>query len=304
MNIVVEQIIILYTFILIGWGLGKWKKEQAKNSSLLSFLLVNLFLPIMVFRSFSRDFTVSYITENFLTLLISAGILLLIIGLASLLSPLFSRDKFQRAVYHYSLTITNFSYIGFVLAENLLGSVGLANMILFCIPASLYTYSVGFSTLAGGGSPVKKLINPITVAMVLGMIFGLVGIPMPAVVSTILSSASACVGPLSMLLTGFVLAGFKFRQLLPDWRVLLTCLLRLVLLPALVFFLCKGLALIMPLPDAVYPYAVLFACLPCGSNAVIFPKLIGKDCDSGARIALYSHLISCFTIPIWLGIVL
>jgi predicted permease len=220
------------------------------------------------------------------------------------MSPVFSKDKFQRAVYHYSLTITNFSYMAFVLADALLGNVGLANVILFCIPVSLYTYSVGFSTLTGGGSPVKKLINPITVAMALGMVFGLLNIPLPEVAVTVLDSANACVGPLSMLLTGFVLSGFGFKKLLPDWRVLLTCVLRLVVLPALVFFICKGLDALMVLPDAVYPSAVLVACMPCGLNVVIFPKLIGKDCDSGARIALYSQLISCFTIPLWMSIIL
>lgn len=304
MNVVTKQIIVLYTFIIIGWILGKWKKEQAKHSSILSFLLVNLFLPVMVFRSFSRDFTVSYITENYLTLAISVGILLVLVGLASLMCPIFSKDKFQRTVYHYSLTIPNFSYMAFVLADALLGDVGLANIILFCIPVSLYTYSVGYSTLAGGGNPVKKMINPITVAMALGMVFGLMGIQLPEVAVTVLDSANACVGPLSMLLTGFVLAGFGLKKLLPDWRVLLTCVMRLVVLPALVFFICKGLGAVMTLPDAVYPSAVIVACMPCGLNTVIFPKLIGKDCDSGARIALYSHLLSCFTIPLWMGLIL
>lgn len=304
MDIVVNQLIVLYTFILIGFALGKFSKEQSKNSGILSFLLVNLFLPAMVFRSFARDFSVGYLKANYLTLVISLGILLLLIGLASLLCRLFAKDKFERAVYHYSLTVTNFSYMSYVFAEVLLGDTGLANIILFCIPLSIYTYSIGFSTLTGGGSPVKKLINPITVAMVLGMICGLAGISLPAPVVTVLDSARACVGPLSMLLSGFILSTFALKKLLPDWRVLLLSVIRLVMLPALVFFLCKGLQLVMDLPAAVYPSAVLVACMPCGLNGVIFPKLVGRNCDSGARIALYSHLISCFTIPMWLSFIL
>lgn len=302
--VVAKQIVVLYTFILIGWGFGKWKKDQAEKSSILSFLLVNLMLPAMVFHNFSEEFTPQYIRENYPTLLISLGLLVLIAGIALVVCRFFSKDRFEQCIYHYSMTIPNISYMAFVLAQALLGSKGLANTILFCIPLTLYVYTVGYATLTGSSSPVKRLINPNTVAMLLGMVVGITGMPIPGVLETVLRSASACVGPLGMLLAGFVLSSFRIRELLPDFKIITLCIIRLIVLPAMILGVCKILSLVTTLPAAVYPFAVIVACMPCGLNSVIFPKLIGKDCSLGAKIALYSHLLSLISIPLWLGILL
>ena len=304
MNVILGQIAVLYIFILVGWGFGKWKKDQAEKSGILSFLLVNLMLPAMVFRSFARDFTVTYITENYLTLVISTVLLALIAGVALLLCRVFSKDAFERNVYHYSMTIPNISYMAFVLAQALLGDRGLANAILFGIPLTLYIYTIGYAMLTGGGNSLKKLINPNTVAVALGVVAGLLEIPIPGFLDTVLSSSAACVGPLGMLLAGFVLSAFPIKEMAPDWKVLGLCVIRLAVLPALMFGACKLLGLVITLPEAVYPSAVLIACMPCGLNSVIFPKLMGKDCSLGAKIALYSHLLSVVTIPLWLGLIL
>ena len=56
----------------------------------------------------------------------------------------------------------------------------------------------------------------------------------------------------------------------------------------------------MTLPESVYPAAVLMACMPCGLNTVVFPRMIGQDCRLGAKLILLSCILSCITIPFWL----
>ena len=156
--------------------------------------------------------------------------------------------------------------------------------------------------MAKNGSFFKKLLNPMTVAILLGCLFGLVGIPVPSVVDTVLTSASACVGPVSMLLVGLVISSFTKEQLLPGRETVAFVLLRLAVLPAVVFGICKLLSLAFTLPPAVYPFAVIVACMPCGLNTVVFPRLVGEDCSQGARMIFYSHALSMITIPLWLAI--
>ena len=74
-------------------------------------------------------------------------------------------------------------------------------------------------------------------------------------------------------------------------------------MPLVVFGLCKLLGCVMTLPDAVYPYAVLMACMPCGLNPVVFPKLVGQDCRLGAKLILLSSILSAATIPLWRWII-
>ena len=299
-----KELFVLYIFIFLGWLLGRIKPENVSGSKVLSFLLVNLFLPSKVFLTFSQSFTVTYLKENYATFFISVCILLWLSLIAIPLSAMLTGERYQKKVYRYSFAITNYAYMGYALIENLLGKGALANMITFCIPFAMYTYTVGYSLLTGEGKIAKKLLNTMTVSIVLGCVFGLVGIPVPSVLSTVLSSASACTGALSMLLTGLVIASFSPKELLPDGGTLVFSGLRLVALPALVLGICKLLSMAFTLPPAIYPFAVIVACMPCGLNTVVFPRLVGEDCRQGARMVLYSHVFSMVTIPLWLMILI
>lgn len=303
MNALFEQLFVLYLFIFLGWLLGKLKKDAAEKSNILSFLLVNLFFPCKLFLNYAKNFTVSYIRENYLTLFISTGILLVLVLMGQLLSRLLTRHSYERKVYSYNTSITNYAYFGYVLVEQVFGSAALNNMMVFCIPPALYCYTFGVSMLMDRKVSLKSLLNTITVSIALGIVWGLLQLPLPNVVKTVMTNASGCVGPVSMVLVGLALSSFSAKDLMPNWSTVLFCLLRLLLVPLVVFGICKGLGAIMPLPAAVYPSAVLMACMPCGLNPVVFPRLIGQDCRLGAKLILLSSILSCATIPLWLWII-
>lgn len=293
---ILEQIFVLYAFLLLGWCFGRIKKDISDHTQVLSFLLVNLFLPAKVFGSFAKNFTTDYITKNYTTIFISTALLLLLVGTAVPISKLLTKDPYERKVYRYSVPISNYGYMGYVLVEALYGEAALTNLILFVIPFTTYTYSFGYMLLTESGS-FKKLLNPITYALLLGAVIGLVQLPIPAPVETVISSSSACVGPISMLLTGITLSQFKIGELVANKTAYIVCALRLIILPLAVFGLFSALKLY-----SVLPYATIIATMPCGLNPIVFPKLVGKDCKTGARLAFLSHLFSCITLPIWLSI--
>ncbi len=293
---ILEQIFVLYAFLLLGWCFGRIKKDISDHTQVLSFLLVNLFLPAKVFGSFSKNFTADYITKNYTTIFISAALLLLLVATALPVSKLLTKDSYERRVYRYSIPIANYGYMGYVLIEALYGETALTNFILFVIPFTMYTYSFGYMLLTESSS-FKKLLNPITYALLLGAVVGLIKLPIPTPVETVISSSSACVGPISMLLTGITLSQFKLGELVANKTAYIVCALRLVLLPLAVFGLFS-----IPGLESLRPYATIMAAMPCGLNPIVFPKLVGKDCKTGARLAFLSHLFSCITLPIWLSI--
>lgn len=299
---VLRQLLVLYTFLGLGFFFGRWKKEQTMHTGLISFLLVNLFLPAKVFGTFSKNFTVSYLRDNSVTVLASLSLLAILVLLSLPLSRLLAKSPFERNVYRYSLTVSNYAYMGYVLAEELFGEQGLTDLILFCIPFAIYTYTVGYAMLTGRGVTWRRVVNPMMIAVLCGIAVGLTGLSMPAVLSQVLSSASACVGPLSMLLTGMTLSTFALRELVTDGRAYVFSALRLLILPLVVLGLCLLGERLGLLPPSVLPAAVMMACMPCGLNTIVFPKLVGEDCKIGARLALLTHLFSCFTIPVWLSV--
>lgn len=299
MLLVFEQLLILYIFVISGYVIGKLKKEKASHTEILSVLLVNLLLPCKVFNTFSKNFTVNYFKSNYTHLFASLILITVVLTVAFFVSKLLSKQPYERKVYRYSLSITNYSYLGYSLIESVFGEAALTGFIFFGIPFIIYTYTFGYALLTGGTNPIKRLFNPITVSIILGMICGLSGLPIPSLLAKAISTASACVGPLSMLLTGLTLSAFAIKELLADKTSYIFTALRLLIIPGAVYLICTLLKL-----DSITPMALIITCMPCGLNTIVFPKLVGEDCRTGARLALISHLLALITIPFWLSLLL
>lgn len=298
-----QQLFVLYVFIFLGWLLGRIKKDAAQKSGLLSFLLVNLFFPCKLFLNYAKRFTVDYVRQNGTVFFIAIGILAVLVLIGEVLARLLTRDGYARKVYSYNTPITNYAYFGYLLVEQVFGPGAMNNLMVFCIPTSLYCYTFGVAKLMDRKVSLKSLRNTITISIGLGIVWGLLQLPLPGAVETAMTSASGCVGPVSMVLVGLVLSTFSPKDLLPDVSTVVFCLVRLLLVPLAVLGMCKGLGAVMTLPEAVYPSAVLMACMPCGLNPVVFPRLIGQDCRLGAKLILLSSILSAATIPLWLWII-
>ena len=297
-----SQLAILFIFIICGFAVGKIKKIPREKSSVISALLVNVFLPAKIFLNFSEQCTLDYFSKSYPTLIVSTALLLLLVLFSLGLSRLLTKERYERKVYRYSFAISNYAYLGYVFVENTLGKTALTDMILFCIPFAFYTYTFGYTLLSNQSGSWKKLINPMTVVIVFGMIFGISGLQLPDFLGKTLSYASATVGPLSMILTGLVISSFALKELLPDIKTVIFSVVRLAVIPALLLGICLVADKLFTLPSAVYPAAVIMGCMPCGLNTIVFPSLVGEDCRIGARFVLLTHVLSLATIPLWMWI--
>ncbi len=298
MQLILQQLLILYIFILAGYLIGKKFKGKAAHSDILSVLLVNLLLPCKVFRSFADNFTVPYLKQKYHFLLASVTLLLLLVIGAFFFSKLLTKQSYERRVYRYSLVITNYAYLGYVLIEAVFGERMLADFIFFAIPFIFYTYTFGYALLTGGDNPWKRLLNPMTISILLGAIAGLTGLTLPNVLDSVISMASSCVGPLSMLLTGLTLSTFSLKGMVCEKRAYLFSAIRLVAVPLIVYGICRLLHL-----DSILPMMVMITCMPCGLNTIVFPKLVGEDCRLGAGLALISHIFALPCLLLWLSII-
>jgi len=161
------------------------------------------------------------------------------------------------------------------------------------MPLSVYTYTVGFSSLTKRKLSLRKLVNPVNLSMVLGIAVGLTGLPLPEVLSGAVGKASGCMAPVSMLMAGIVISEFRLRDLLRQPRLYALVALRLVGIPLAL----GGLLSLLGRPEIVEAAVVLLA-MPCGLNTIVFPKMVGENCEIGAGLALISNVLACVTIPI------
>jgi predicted permease len=173
----------------------------------------------------------------------------------------------------------------------------LFDYMIFTLPLCLYVYSYGTASLKPDNESkfsIKMFMNPICLAMLFGAIAGLVGLPIPKFLITAISSAGACMSPLAMMLTGFVVANFSIKRLAKVKRIYLASALRLIILPLLFVFVLK----LLKTDSSVIMLTLCATAMPLGLNTVVFPAAYGGDTTPGASMALISHLMSIITIPV------
>lgn len=282
---------------MAGYILCRKKLADSSHAKLLSTLEVYVFLPCMVFKTFSSNLTAKYLSGNWQAILTSTIIVVLIAISAHFTAKLFTKNSFERNIYTYSLIVPNSGYMGYALAEALYGEQALMDMMFFCIPVSVFTYTVGFCMLTKRKFTLKKLVHPVMIALVAGSLFGLSGLKMPDILANILNSSGNCMAPVSMLLTGMVISEFDLKKLLSDVKGYIIVFLRLIAIPCIV-----SLVLILVGREEYLLSAVLLFAMPCGLNTVVFPRLIDENCEIGARLACISSTLACITIPVCISI--
>lgn len=93
-------------------------------------------------------------------------------------------------------------------------SMELFDYLMFTLPLNLFTYSIGIAWLVPNGHgkfSMKNFVNPIFVSIFIGAILGLLPIPKFRLVTTIINSTAACMSPIAMILTGFVIGGYSLQ---------------------------------------------------------------------------------------------
>lgn len=295
MFIVLKQVAILLLFAIIGFVLCKAGKINHTHSKFLSTLVVFIFLPATTFKSFSTNFTIKYITEKYDIILTSAIGVIVISTVSFYLSKVLTKDKYRRAVYTYSLTVPNSGYMGIPLTKAVFGDAMLLNVLLFALPINIYLYSIGYCSLTKTKLTFKKLLNPPLIAIGLGAIVGLSGLKLPEFATDFLSTASAPMGPSTMLILGMTLSEYKLGKLLKIKMNYLVSILRLVIIPTLAVLILK----LIGYENVILPALIVYS-MPCGLNTVVFPKLVDEDCETGAALALISTALSVITIPLML----
>ena len=297
MSIVIEQVLLLLLFVAIGYTLCKVKKADSGHAKLLSCLCFYVFLPSTVFKTFAANFNPPYLKAHYPLVLASAVILVTMILLAKPAAKLLTKDGYKQCVYRYSMTISNYGYVGYALAGGVFGDQMLLNVMMFVLPVYLYTYSAGYAMLTKTKLNFRRLINPPLMAVVLGAVVGWLGIDLPNLFDLLISKAAGCTAPISMLLTGMVISDYAIGSMLKEKMNYVVVGIRLLVIPLLIAGILKLLGL-----DSLIIPAIMVLAMPCGLNTVVFPKLVGEDCSTGAALAFVSSILCCLTVPLCLWI--
>lgn len=317
-----NQMGVLGFYMMIGFVIAKLGIVDKQSTTLLSKLENNVFLPALVLYTFIQNFTVFSLSESWKLLLFSLVTELIIISIAIFSAKLASKNEFIRRMYIYGLSFSNFGFMGNAVVQALFPAELYQSYIIFTLPLWTIIYIWGVPSLLmereegaerksrkeKTAESLKRLINPMFVALLIGAVIGITGLGEVLLslnggkgifLTQVIKVCGDCMSPIAMIMTGITFAFIDIKKVLADISIYVVTALRLIVYP-LVF---GGIAwlvnnYIIAFDDTIFKCLVISLAMPLGLNTIVVPAAYGRDTSVPAGMALISHSLSIATVPL------
>lgn len=296
---ILSKMLVLVLIMLIGFCAARLGITNADFNRRVTPVLLNVFLIATIFHSvFSVDTFVGGVVllQHFGAI---TAMFFIAIGVAWLASWALKIRKEDLGVFRTMVFLSNNVFIGFPVVEAMFGPEAVFYAAISNIPFNLLLYTLGVSQLQRGERPSwRRILTPPLIATLLAAVLYLAQFRAPALLADIASTLGAATMPVSMMIIGTSLGIMPLKSALTDWRVYAATLLRLVLVPLVVwgilhFFIRDPMMLGIPVMIAACPSAMIIA-----------PLCIqyGKDDTFASDIIFVSTALSAVTLPLMASI--
>ncbi|MCK4912947.1 MAG: AEC family transporter [Candidatus Omnitrophica bacterium] len=308
MGIVLLAVIKISLVALLGFYL--YRKNFVKESSLrfLIFFVINFAFPFLIFSNLIKNYQIvlTHSLGKFVT--ISVGIFLAGYILGFVAS--FKRNYELRGEFISLVSFQNGGYlpinIAFFLFPPGIREKFLVFTFLYLLGFNVIMWSIGSSFVFKGNMKKFKLksffIPPIT-STIVSLVLIYIGFAkfIPSLVISPLKMIGETSFVLSAIILGCWLAKIKVKGLLERSFIIGKAAgLKLIVLP-LFFFIAVVSFKIFSLLGL---FIVLQAAMPSAVSLPIVANLNNADSEFVSQGVFFTHILSIFTIPLWLGLYL
>ncbi len=291
-----NQLGMMFIFLLIGLILKKTKIIKGNDGQVLIDLTIYLLLPLNIIDSFQMEFNLNILISFAIILIISGAIQIFSMFVGQVLYQ--KRPENQKKVLQYATVCSNAGFMGSPIAQGIYGDLGLTYASIFLIPMRIVMWSVGvaYFTKSTNRREVAKrvLTHPCIVAVFVGLALMLWQVRLPGFVGDAVTSVGNCATPISMIFIGTILAEVDIRKILSK-TILAFSVIRLLAIPGIVFLILT----ILKVDPVVTGVSVLLSGMPAGSTTAILAAKYGGDQVFATKCVVFTTVLSMITIPLW-----
>ena len=262
-----EQIVELFLMILMGYVIVKLGLVTDDDSKILSKIVLYIVIPCVMINAFQIDYTPDKIQGMLLALVASVVLQVL------LLIAVWMMGK---------------EWVVF-------GCVFMAVQLIFMWTHGKYIIS------SGDRIDWRKIVLNINmIAIFIGAVLFLLKIHLPVIVDDTLRAVGSTIGPVSMIVTGMLIAGMNLRDIFTNRRVYAVTFLRLLLVPVLALIILKisGLVTWHPQGEKILLVIFLAVITPSASTITQMCQVYGGNSKYSSAINVMTTLLAIVTMPI------
>lgn len=318
MSMVVEQLLVLFLTLGIGYAAMKFKAVTASFASGLSDFVLNITLPCLILSAALSSGTILTVPETLKIFGLNTLVYFFGCGIGVVTAFALRVPRADRSMTTYMMAFANVGFMGFPVIAAIFGADGLFFAVIGNIVFNLMNFTLGLfliqrstRSLPDKENPPRVpaewrslrdrfgwLLKPGVIASFLALILYFVKPDLPGVVTDTLEMVGQSTTPLAMILIGMSLSMIRFRDVFLDWRLypftlVKQLLLPLALLPVFMFFTNNTLLI---------GVLTVLAGMPVATTSVLFAESYNANLPLATKATFITTLSSMFTIPmlVWL----
>ena len=282
-----------------GFGLRKWGVIDNAVSKGLSSIIVKVAQPMLIISSLiSLEYSAENLKKGLTALALSLGVHF-VLGILAHFGAFGIRDFDERKIAEFAVMFTNCGFIGFPIIESLYGAEGLFCGAFYVVGFHLFTWTWGMAILSRGRddiklTPKKIFVNFGTVPCLIGFILFLLPFDLPPFFSMTAGYLANLATPVSVLITGSLIATGSLRELFGRGKNYYVAALRLLVFPAVI---CVGLKL-CGLSEFFVIFGTVMAAMPSASVVTMFGELYNINPPYASRLVGLTSILCVVTLPL------
>jgi predicted permease len=296
--VLLEQMIVLFILMGVGFFCGKKGFMNDELASGLSWIVVHVATPGMILAAGMNDETTIRGKELLLGFVIAIAVYVFLIALSFLVLPLIRVPAEDKSIYRVMSIFSNIGFMGLPILGATYGSEAVLYGSLFQFPFNLLMYTYGISAMRGEnlfkGGNIKKALNVGVIACILAIVILVGEIPMPSFIKSSAQHLSHLAAPLSMMVIGQSMIHFSVKDMFGDFRLLFFSLIKLIAFPILGISLLRFFIQDEMLLHVCY----IMLATPIGSLTAMVAQQYGGNYRLAAKGVALSTVMSVVTIPL------
>lgn len=301
--IVLSQVVIFLILICVGILSTKLKILSKEALSGISALVMSVSLPCFIFINGITSATRQSLMDSLIIIPIAVILYLLLMVVNMMIEKVFklkgNRERIHRACFMFN----NIGFMGIPLVIAIYPDTAVLYVSIFTIVDQLvfWTYGVTLTYPVSENkqktsvlTTLKNLISPPLVAIILAVVFILIGIQVPSVIESALSTIGATSMPLALIYIGGVVCTIDLKPALKCAEIYAGIIVKMIVVPVVAFVVMNHIGIALDM-STIMAYMVA---LPGVEIVAMLAEANECDGDYAVCSIMISTIASLITLPI------
>lgn len=293
-NLMFQLQLTMFLILAVGFLCTKLGMFNAKGRESIVNVFINIMIPCSVITAFYGSLTAEILIRGIWMVVAYTFNLIFCWLLGKFLYWKIEDDK--RGVLKYATIISNAQFMGFPIVQAVMGEEGLMLASLAMIPGTIFTWTIAlaqFTKIDGRKGVKSTLTHPCFLSVVIGIVLAVFKLPLHRSILDAMERLGNCVMPISMLIIGSILAGVRVKAIF-DWKLYYYSAIRLIFIPAVLYFVFTLIGLDSLVKNAV----VVMAAMPAGTVTAMLAEKHGANAQFASQLIFVSTLLSIVTLSV------